>query len=182
MLSNLKTSKFYHMKKILLSLSLIAVLGFTAQSQSIVKLDPLSLAFGSFRAGYETFTSDKTSLYGGLSFVNRGILDIKYRGIGVFGQYRFYLSNTEAPKGIFAGPHIGANFIGFDSGIGDRENYTLLRIGGIIGYQGLIGTNFTWEIGIGPTYGLIFSSLDDDDFFGNGIVPIGTFALGYIIN
>ena len=171
------------MKKVLLAFAIFTMIGLSANAQSIVKLDPLSLAFGSLRAGYETFTSDKASVYAGLSYVNRGILGIDYTGVGVFGQYRFYLSNTEAPKGIFAGPHLGVNFIGFDDGFGDRLNYTLVRIGGIIGYQGIIGDNFTWEIGIGPTYGIISGDFsDDDDLFGTGIVPVSTLALGYRIN
>ena len=171
------------MKKILLAFSFLAVFTFSAQSQGIVKLDPLSLAFGSIRAGYETFTSEKASVYGGLSFVNRGILGIDYTGVGLFGQYRFYLSNTDAPKGIFAGPHAGVNFIGFDDAFNDRLNYTLVRIGGIIGYQGLIGDNFTWEIGIGPTFGIISGDFDDDDdLYGTGVVPVSTLALGYRIN
>lgn len=167
------------MKKILIALAFMAIGFGTTHAQSIVKLDPISLAFGSLRAGYETF-NDKNSIYVGASFINRKILGVGYTGAGVFGQYRWYLSDTETPKGVFAGPHAGFNFVSFDDGFDSRTGYSVLRLGGMVGYQGVIGSNFTWEIGIGPSYGIVFSSEElFDDVFGNGILPISTFAIGY---
>lgn len=153
----------------------------TAKAQQIIKLNPIGLAFGSLNAGYEQFVSDNSSFYVGASFYTRGILGIRYSGLGLDGQYRFYLSDNERPRGLYAAPAASVGFIGFKDS-GDNYNYTLIRLGGLIGYQWQFGGNFTVELGIGPSYGIIAGSgLDEYDTFGDGVLPIGILSLGYIL-
>jgi len=170
------------MKKLVIALLFFSVAIGSSQAQSIVKLDPISLAFGQLRAGYEKF-SDKNSIYVGASYISRNFFGVKYSGAGVFGQYRWYLSDVDTPKGIFVGPHVGFNYISFNNSFTENFSYSALRLGGIIGYQGTIGTNFTWEVGIGPSYGLTFGSGDSfTNLFGSGIVPVSSFAVGYVLD
>lgn len=163
-------------------LTLCAALN-SAKAQGIIKLNPIGLAFGSLNAGYETFLSNKSSLYVGASYYSRGLLGVRYTGVGLDGQYRIYLSDNERPKGLYVAPAVSVGFIGFKDDTDEKFNYTLVRLGGIIGYQWVFSQKFTVEVGIGPSYGFITGDFDDDtEVFGDGVLPIGILSLGYIIN
>ena len=150
-------------------------------AQSIVKVNPIGLAFGSLNGGYETFLSDNTSLYLKANFYSRSLVGTRYTGFGVGGEYRFYLSDNDRPKGLYAGPIANIGFIGTNSDFID--NYTLITIGGIIGYQWVFSEDFTVEVNIGPAYGIVSGDFGDTDIFGDGIFPvISLLTLGYILN
>ncbi|HMQ62763.1 MAG TPA: DUF3575 domain-containing protein [Flavilitoribacter sp.] len=165
----------------LLSALVFCALATPAKAQGIIKLNPIGLAFGSLNAGYETFLNDKSSVYVGASFYSRNLIGIKYSGLGLDGQFRFYLSNNDRPKGLYVAPAASVGFIGFKDN-SDKFNYTLIRLGAIIGYQWVFSQKFTVEVGIGPSYGLITGNYEDSvDVFGDGVLPIGILSLGYII-
>ncbi|MEZ5038532.1 MAG: DUF3575 domain-containing protein [Saprospiraceae bacterium] len=149
--------------------------------QNVIKVNPIGLAFGSLNGGYETFLNDKSSLYLKANFYSRGIVGVRYTGFGVGGEYRFYLSNNERPKGLYAGPVANIGFIGTNvDGVG---NYTLITLGGVIGYQWVFSEKFTVEVNIGPVYGIATGDFGDTDIFGDGILPtISLLTLGYILN
>lgn len=149
-------------------------------AQNVVKVNPIGLAFGSLNGGYETFLTDKTSLYLKGNFYSRGLIGIRYTGFGVGAEYRFYLSDNDRPKGLYAGPIANIGFIGTNSDLID--NYTLITIGGVIGYQWVFSEKFTVEVNIGPAYGIVTGDFGDSDVFGDGIFPtISLLTLGYIL-
>jgi hypothetical protein len=153
----------------------------TANAQSVIKVNPIGLAFGSINADYEKFLNDKTSFQIGANFISRKIDDVRYTGFGVQAQYRWYLTKNDRPKGLFVGPTAAFNFVGYDDNFAEEsDNYSFLAIGGLIGYQWVFGENFTFEAGIGPNFGIPFSDVDDDAF-GTGVYPQISLALGYIL-
>lgn len=155
----------------------------TISAQSVIKANPLGLAFGVLNASYEKFTGDNTSFTLRANFYSRGLGGYRYTGFGVGGGYRFYLSDNERPKGLYVGPIANVGFIGGDDDF--IGNYTLITVGGIIGYQLMLGDKFTMEFSAGPTYGIITGGNFDDDFdaFGAGTLPFISIAtVGYILN
>lgn len=172
------------MKTKFLSIASFLMLFFMASNlnaQNVVKVNPIGLAFGSLNGGYETFLTDKTSLYLKANFYSRGLVGIRYTGFGVGGEYRFYLDSNDRPKGLYAGPIASVGFIGSNSDI--INNYTLITIGGVIGYQWVFSEKFTVEVNIGPAYGIVTGDFGDTDIFGDGIIPtISLLTLGYILN
>lgn len=151
-------------------------------AQSIIKANPLGLAFGVLNASYEKFTSDNSSFTLRANFYSRGVGGFRYTGFGVGGGYRWYISDNERPKGLYVGPIANVGFLGAnDDFIG---NYTLITVGGIIGYQLKLSDRFTMEFSAGPTYGVITGGNFDDDFdaFGGGTLPFISIAtVGYIL-
>lgn len=171
------------MKTKFLSIASFLMLFFMASNlnaQNVVKVNPIGLAFGSLNGGYETFLSENTSLYLKANFYSRSLVGTRYTGFGVGGEYRFYLSDNDRPKGLYAGPIANIGFIGTNTDIID--NYTLITIGGIIGYQWVFSEKFTVEVNIGPAYGIVTGDFGDTDIFGDGIYPvISLLTLGYIL-
>jgi hypothetical protein len=155
-----------------IALIAIVTLSDKTQAQSYVKLNPVALAFGSINASYEQVLKAKNSFEVGTSiFIASG-----YTGLGAHGQYRFYLGNDDAPKGLFVAPEVGVSFGKFSN-----SNFTAFNAGGLVGYQWLFSQDkFSFQIGIGPAYYFGASSLGSD-FRYNGVLPTGTLSLGYKI-
>ena len=78
------------MRKTLLILIAIFAIKTTSNAQ-ILKVAPISLAFGVINAGYEKQLSDKSSIYPSASFYSRNSVS----GIGLGLQYRRYLSSSK---------------------------------------------------------------------------------------
>lgn len=151
-------------------------------AQSLIKVNPIGLAFGSLNASYESFVSDNASWTARANFYSRGIAGFRYTGFGVGAGYRFYLSEGERPKGLYAGPIANVGFISSsDDFIG---NYTLITIGAVIGYQVRLAERWFLDFNVGPTYGIITGDFGDDrDVFGDGILPaISIAVVGYVLN
>jgi hypothetical protein len=171
-------SKFFQLAlAILFCLSLHSV-----NAQSLIKVNPIGLAFGSLNAGYEHFVSEKASWTARANFYSRGILGIRYTGFGVGAGYRFYLSEGERPKGLYAGPIANVAFIGANDDV--IGNYTLITLGAVIGYQVRLADRWFLDFNVGPTYGIITGDFGDDtDVFGDGVLPaISIAVVGYVLN
>lgn len=172
----MKTVKFLPVLIVLFFMVLTA-----ANAQSVIKINPLGLAFGSINADFEKFINEKNSFQIGANFITRKIDEVRYTGFGVQAQYRWYLTNNDRPKGLFVGPTAAFNFVAYDDNYYETsDNYAFLAVGGLIGYQWVFGENFTFEAGIGPNFGIPFNDVDDDAF-GTGIYPQISLALGYIL-
>lgn len=142
-----------------------------ASAQGYIKVNPINLAFGVFGASYEGVVNEKSSFQVGAYFVSRW----GYSGFGAEAQYRFYLSDDDAPRGLFVAPLVGVRVWGSD--------YTVMRLGGLIGYQWLFSDDkFSFELGVGPVYRLVLSDFDTTSGdWANGVVPALSLSLGYRI-
>lgn len=167
-----------------LAFAIVFCLGCSSVSaQSLIKANPIGLAFGVLNASYENFVSDKASFTLRANFYNRNLIGIRYSGVGVGGGYRFYLSEGERPKGLYAGPIANVGFIGSNDDV--VGNYTLITIGAVIGYQVRLAEKWYLDFNIGPSYGIITGGGFDDGFdaFGGGIVPtLSVATVGYVLN
>ncbi len=158
------------MRKTLLILIAIFAIKTTSNAQ-ILKVAPISLAFGVINAGYEKQLSDKSSIYPSASFYSRNSVS----GIGLGLQYRRYLSSSkEFPVGLFIAPEVQyGSFKQKDYG---DLSYSAFSLGAQIGYQWSLGDNFTIEASIGPSYWI--SSESYYSYY--GVLPSVGFNLGYI--
>lgn len=154
----------------------------SVNAQSLIKANPFGLAFGVLNASYENFVSDNASFTLRANFYSRKLGGVRFTGFGAGGGYRFYLSDNERPKGLYVGPIANIATISTNDEVND--GYALITIGGIIGYQLRLSDRFYMDFSVGPTYGIITGSVDDDfDAFGAGTLPSITIAtIGYVLN
>lgn len=161
------------MKKILLTIITIFAINAAASAQ-IIKVAPISLAFGVINAGYEKQLSDKSSIYPSASFYSRSTVS----GFGLGLQYRRYLSaSKEFPAGFFVAPE--AQYGSFKQKDLNDFSYSAFSIGAQIGYQWVLGDNFTLEASMGPAYWIAGGSNTASVTY-NGVLPSIGFNLGYI--
>ncbi len=161
------------MKKILLTIITIFAINAVASAQ-IIKVAPISLAFGVINAGYEKQLSDKSSIYPSASFYSRSTVS----GFGLGLQYRRYLSaSKEFPAGFFVAPE--AQYGSFKQKDLNDFSYSAFSIGAQIGYQWVLGDNFTLEASMGPAYWIAGGSNTASVTY-NGVLPSIGFNLGYI--
>jgi len=161
------------MKKLLLLLAFVAgSFAMNAQS-SVIKANPIGLAFGAFNACYEKVISDKSSVVLSGSFFSGGIGDVDVTSFGAGAGYRFYITKKEAPRGFYAQPTVG-----FGSGSESLTDVSYLQLGiGVdLGYQWVWESGFALDLGIGPNYRIVLS---DEASVGNGIGPSAVVAIGY---
>lgn len=96
----MKTVKF-------LPVLIVFFTAFTAtNTQSVIKINPLGLAFGYIHAGYEKFINEKNSFRIGANFITRKIDDVRYTDQWVLGE------NLTFEAGI--GPNFGIPFTDVD--------------------------------------------------------------------
>lgn len=149
-------------------------------AQSVVKVNPFGLLFGTLNASYEKFVQEDRSFTLRANYYDHNVLGVKFSGFGIGGGYRFYLTENTRPKGLYAGPV--ANIGRIDPQDETIGNYTLITLGGILGYQLTIGQHFTLEAHLGPAFGIISGRTLNDNvpLFGSGVIPIiSLFTLGY---
>jgi hypothetical protein len=179
-------------KQIYLVLILVISSSLGLKAQGYLKLNPITLAFGYIGLDYESVVSDKNSFTVGAGFYTSGSdLTGRYTGFGVNGGYRFYITKDDAPKGLFVSPIVGVSFLSYKyptafggSGL-SNFSYTNLSIGGLVGYQWLFSDDqFSFELGIGPSYGIRLGGQDvlGVDLLGNGIGPAAVLSVGYRIS
>lgn len=95
------------MKKVLFAAALlVAVSGLKAQdngAQNAIKLNPLSLIFATGNVAYERAVSENSSIQLGVFYSGVSISDLKYTGLGITPEYRFYFAgNRQALNGVYA--------------------------------------------------------------------------------
>jgi hypothetical protein len=162
------------MKKNFLTLFILFVISASLQAQ-IIKVAPISLAFGIINAGYEAKLGEKSSIYPSASFYSRSSVS----GFGLGLQYRKYVSaSKEFPAGFFLAPEV--QYGSFKQKDFADFSYSAFSVGGQIGYQWLLGDNFTIEASIGPAYWIAGSSSPGVTVSYDGILPSIGFNLGYM--
>jgi hypothetical protein len=162
------------MKKNLLTFITILVISTSVKAQ-VVKVAPIALAFGVINAGYEAKLGEKSSLYPSASFYSRSSVS----GFGLGLQYRKYLSaSKDFPAGFFIAPEV--QYGSFKQKDFADFSYSAFSLGAQIGYQWLLGDNFTIETSIGPAY-WIANSTGGATITYDGVLPSIGFNLGYMI-
>ncbi len=117
---------------------------------------------------YEKVFNDDMSGQLGLFFTKVRAGDTKFSGFGITPEFRYYLSESAAPKGIFMAPYI--RYQSFSLTVeGSNAEAKLSVFGGglLVGAQTLLKDVIQIEAYIGPAYG--FDKIDvetgsEDDF------------------
>jgi len=143
--------------------------------QSIIKTNPIGLAFGNINLTFERALNNSSSFQVGANFFTK-ILGTDVSGIGFNAGYRFYITNAKkpAPEGFYVGPRFAYN--SFKEKSTDISASTI-GIGAMLGYQWVFDSGVTLDLGAGPTYLIAGESTTTVSF--EGLVPNISFAVGY---
>ena len=138
-----------------LSILLFCSVSFSGYSQksNFVKANLFSplVRTGSFF--YEKVINDDMSGQLGFFFTKVGAGDTKFSGFGITPEFRYYLSESAAPKGIFMAPYM--RYQSFSLSVeGEVSEAKLSAFGGglLVGAQTLLKDVITIEAFFGPAY------------------------------
>jgi hypothetical protein len=123
-----------------------------AQSNA-VKINILSPIFSTFNIAYEHAITESSSIQLGFYATAASVGDVKYNGIGITPEFRFYLSDTPAPQGFYVAPFMRYQSVKLEDENTSSEA-TLSTFGGgvLIGKQWIFKKRVTLDLFIGPSY------------------------------
>lgn len=154
------------MKKLPLLLLTLAP-GLFAHAQ-VVKINILSPLFRTANIAYEQAISENGSLQLGFFYTGVKLDNTLFRGFGITPEYRFYLSETAAPEGVYVAPFVRyQNFTLTEEGADGKATYSSFGGGLILGKQWVFKDKITIDVFLGPAYysgNLKVESGSEDDF------------------
>ena len=146
-------------KKFLLSAVMLCFLiagSVKAQVQgNVIKFNIFSPIVKTINFSYEKTVSATSSAQLGVAITSIKITDTKFSGFQLTPEYRFYLSETEAPEGFFAAPFVRYSSFSLTNEFTSSEaDMTTFGGGLILGKQWLLGgnDNISMDLFIGPNY------------------------------
>jgi Protein of unknown function (DUF3575). len=159
------------MKKVVLITAFVAAfVGAHAQdgNQNVVKLNPLSLFLATGNVSYERAVSSNQTFQIGLFYTGVGISDLKYSGLGITPEYRFYVAGRkEAMNGVYVAPFLRyQNFNIKEKSSGDKVSYSSFGGGALLGWEKTWGSGFVLDLFLGPSYnsGKIKENVNEDEW------------------
>ncbi len=168
------------MKKLIIAVFLVPFLlnpNQTKAQNAVLKINFLSLVVKTFNVSFEKVLDTDNSFQLGVFYTGVAISDTDLTGIGITPEYRFYLSDTDAPDGVYVAPYLRYSNFNLENKFTASEA-TLSSFGGglVIGRQWLFKEKITFDIFLGPTYSTStiklkqgFDSFDVGSFDGFGI-------------
>jgi hypothetical protein len=136
--------------------------------QQAIKINPLSLFLLTGNVSYERAVADNQSVQIGMFYSGMSISDIKYSGLGITPEYRFYFAgHKEAMNGVYAAPFLRYQSFTFkDKESTNKANYSSFGGGATIGWEKTWDSGFVLDIFAGPSYnaGKFKNEADEDDF------------------
>jgi hypothetical protein len=146
------------MKKVLFAAALIvAATSLKAQdngAQNAIKLNPLSLIFATGNIAYERAVSENSSVQLGIFYSGVSISGLKYTGLGITPEYRFYVAgNKQALNGVYVGPFVRYQSFSLKDKDSDSEaKFTSFGGGAVIGWEKTWSSGFVLDLFAGPSY------------------------------
>lgn len=145
------------MKKAFLAVALIvAATALKAQDgpQNAIKLNPLSLIFATGNVAYERAIGENSSVQLGVFYSGMSISSVKYSGLGITPEYRFYFAgNRQALNGVYVGPFVRYQSFSLKEKDSDSEaKFTSFGGGAVIGWEKTWESGFVLDIFVGPAY------------------------------
>jgi hypothetical protein len=147
-------------------------------AQNVVKINILSPIVKTLNMSYERAINENSSFQLGFFYTGWSNDLTKFSGFGITPEYRFYLSETPAPQGVYVAPFLRyQKFNVSDKEISDSEaDFSAIGGGVVIGKQWVFKEKITLDIFLGPAYtsGKVSgesgdSSFDTDVFDGFGL-------------
>ncbi len=136
--------------------------------QNAIKLNPLSLVFATGNIAYERAVADNQTLQIGVFYSGVTISDLKYTGLGITPEYRFYFGGKQqAFNGIYAGPFVRyQSFRLEDKQNGYKADFSSFGGGAVIGWEKAWASGFVLDLFAGPAYnsGKFKNSADEQHF------------------
>jgi hypothetical protein len=142
--------------------------------KNVIKANLLSPIVRTANFSYERAMNDNSSLQLGFFYTGARSGEVKLRGWAVTPEYRFYLSSTPAPHGVYVAPWFRyQNLDAEDETTGIYTSGTLTSYGGgiVVGKQWIFKERVSLDIFIGPQY---FSANFDEDPGSTGSVEVAT--------
>lgn len=145
------------MKKLVLVTALVAALtGAHAQEnyKNAVKINPLSLFLATGNVSYERAVTENQSFQLGVFYTGVKISDLKYSGVGITPEYRFYIAgHKEAMNGVYVAPFARyQNFSIQDKTNNDKISFSSIGGGALLGWEKTWSSGFVLDIFLGPSY------------------------------
>jgi hypothetical protein len=146
------------MRKMTLVLALVAA-SFAVNAQSgvrnnAIKLNPLSLFLLTGNVAYERAVGPTQSFQVGVFYSGLTISDLKYSGLGITPEYRFYVAGRkEALNGLYVAPYARYQSFNFkDKNTQDKASLSSFGGGALLGWQKMWDGGFTLDLFAGPGY------------------------------
>lgn len=149
--------------------------------KNVIKINPISLAFGNINLSYQRAVAKSSAIQIGANYWYK-IFGTEVSGYGIRGSYQFFLTSRTkyAPEGFYLGPQIGYNHLKEreSESSGDIiDTASTLGVGLMLGYQWIWKSGMALDLGIGPMYVFATSETTGADF--EGFLPNITIALGF---
>ncbi|HYE54861.1 MAG TPA: DUF3575 domain-containing protein [Chitinophagaceae bacterium] len=148
------------MKKVLFATALLVAVssGLKAQEtggyQNAIKLNPLSLIFATGNVSYERAIAENQSVQLGIFYSGVSISGLKYSGLGITPEYRFYFAgNKQAFNGVYVGPFVRYQSFSLKDKESDAEaKFTSFGGGAVIGWEKAWASGFLLDLFVGPSF------------------------------
>jgi hypothetical protein len=139
---------YYAIVFLLLSSSLTSL-----AQENVIKINIFSPIVKTLNVSYERKLSATGSFQLGFFYTSYNPNDTKFSGIGITPEYRFYLSDTEAPAGFYLAPFVRyQNFKVENTSSSDKGTLSLFGGGLVIGKQWIFKEKISLDTFIGPQY------------------------------
>jgi Protein of unknown function (DUF3575) len=140
------------MKRLLLMAAIFSGTTVFAQN-NVIKINILSPIVKTFNASYEHTLSTESSFQIGFFYTGYSDSDTKFSGFGITPEYRFYLSESDAPAGVYVAPYVRyQNFDLTDDVTDSKGTFSAFGGGLIIGRQWIFKEKISLDIFLGPAY------------------------------
>lgn len=137
-------------------------------SPNAIKINPLSLFLATGNIAYERAVNETQSFQIGAFYSGVGISDIKYSGLGITPEYRFYFAGKkQALNGVYAAPFLRYQNFSLRNKVSNaKTSYSSFGGGGIIGWQKMWSSGFVLDLFAGPAFnsGKFKNEADEDEF------------------
>lgn len=123
--------------------------------ENVFKINIFSPIVKTFNVSYERKINATSSFQLGVFYTNWSPGDTKISGLGITPEYRFYLSESEAPAGVYVAPFVRYQNLKVEETFdGETTKGTTSSVGGglVIGKQWIFKEKISLDIFIGPQY------------------------------
>lgn len=133
---------------------LLTVLTHSTFGQSnVIKLNVFSPLLKTLNVSYEAKVSASSSFQLGFFYTTYTPAEVSFKGIGITPEYRFYLSDTDAPAGVYVAPFLRyQNFKLTDETTSDEGTFSSFGGGLVIGKQWILKEKIALDAFFGPSY------------------------------
>lgn len=140
------------MKKLLLVAAIFSGTSVFAQ-QNVLKLNILSPIVKTINVSYEHVLTTESSFQFGFFYTGYSDNDTKFSGFGLTPEYRFYLSESEAPAGVYVAPFVRyQKFDLTEESTTSKGTFSAFGGGIVIGRHWIFKERVSLDLFLGPQY------------------------------